>query len=115
MRELDASLQQFGEFVLRAQLVNENGAPYFVRWVGRFRDELEELRLTECTYGDWVRLDLAYLAEHQTAAHPRVTSESVRDDLTHLACGGNDAPRILFRLAGPAQEFLISNSQFLIR
>lgn len=164
VRELEASLQQFGEFILRAQLVKENAAPYFVRWVRRFltrpvsdesladqvrrfRDELEasgmyqdwqvrqaedglriyfvnflqrtdwhrrpqstvvdeegrtnplaaleELRLrirtrhysyrTECAYGDWVRRYLAYLAERQEAPHPRVTSESVRDYLTHLA------------------------------
>jgi len=36
MRELEASLQQFGEFVLKAQLVKENAAPYCVRWVRRF-------------------------------------------------------------------------------
>ena len=31
MRELETSLQPFGEFVLRAQLVNEKAAPYCVR------------------------------------------------------------------------------------
>ena len=36
MRELEASLQQFGEFVLKAQLVREKAAPYCVRWVRRF-------------------------------------------------------------------------------
>ena len=36
MRELETSLQQFGEFVLKAQLVNEKAAPYCVRWVPRF-------------------------------------------------------------------------------
>ncbi len=36
MRELEASLQQFGEFVLKAQLVKEKAAPYCVRWVRRF-------------------------------------------------------------------------------
>ena len=36
MRELDASLQQFGEFVLQAKLINEKAAPYCVRWVRRF-------------------------------------------------------------------------------
>ena len=36
MRELEASLQQFGEFVLKAQLVRERAAPYCVRWVRRF-------------------------------------------------------------------------------
>ena len=36
MRELETSLQQFGEFVLKAQLVNEKAAPYCVRWVRRF-------------------------------------------------------------------------------
>ncbi len=36
MRELEASLQQFGEFLLKAQLVKEKAAPYCVRWVRRF-------------------------------------------------------------------------------
>jgi integron integrase len=36
MRELEASLQQFGEFILRTQLVKEKAAPYCVRWVRRF-------------------------------------------------------------------------------
>jgi hypothetical protein len=36
MRELNTSLQQFGEFLLKARLVKENAAPYCVRWVRRF-------------------------------------------------------------------------------
>ena len=36
MKELETSLQQFGEFILKAQLVNEKAAPYCVRWVRRF-------------------------------------------------------------------------------
>lgn len=36
MRELEASLQQFGEFLLKAQLIKEKAAPYCVRWVRRF-------------------------------------------------------------------------------
>ena len=36
MRELEASLQQFGEFILTARLVKEKAAPYCVRWVRRF-------------------------------------------------------------------------------
>lgn len=36
MRELETSLQQFGEFLLKARLVNEKAAPYCVRWVRRF-------------------------------------------------------------------------------
>lgn len=36
MRELDTSLQQFGEFLLKARLVKEKAAPYCVRWVRRF-------------------------------------------------------------------------------
>ena len=34
--ELETSLQQFGEFILKAQLVKETAAPYCVRWVRRF-------------------------------------------------------------------------------
>ena len=36
MRELETTLQEFGEFVLKAQLVKEKSAPYCVRWVRRF-------------------------------------------------------------------------------
>ncbi len=36
MRELEPSLQLFGEFLLKAQLVRPAAAPYFVRWVRRF-------------------------------------------------------------------------------
>ena len=36
MRELEVSLQLFGEFRLKAQLVTEKAAPYCVRWVRRF-------------------------------------------------------------------------------
>ena len=36
VRELEALLQQFGEFILKAQLVKEKAAPYCVRWVRRF-------------------------------------------------------------------------------
>ena len=36
MRELESSLQEFGEFLLKAQLVRPTAAPYFVRWVRRF-------------------------------------------------------------------------------
>jgi integron integrase len=36
MRELETSLQQFGEFLLKARLVQEQAAPHCVRWVRRF-------------------------------------------------------------------------------
>lgn len=36
MRELETSLQRFGEFLLRGRLVEERAAPYCVRWVRRF-------------------------------------------------------------------------------
>ncbi len=36
MRELESSLQEFGEFLLKGQLVRSTAAPYFVRWVRRF-------------------------------------------------------------------------------
>ena len=36
MRELESSLQEFGEFLLKAQLARQTAAPYFVRWVRRF-------------------------------------------------------------------------------
>jgi hypothetical protein len=36
VREQESSLQQFGEFLLRARLVKEGAAPYCVRSVRRF-------------------------------------------------------------------------------
>ena len=36
MREVETSLQQFGEFLLKARLVRERAAPHCVRWVRRF-------------------------------------------------------------------------------
>ncbi len=163
MRELESSLQQFGEFLLKAQLARPSAAPYFVRWVRRFLsapasdkpledqvrgycedlerngteewqvrqadqalriyfvnflkrtewhqrpastvvDEqgstsplaaLEQLRTrlrtrhysyrTECTYVDWVRRFLDYVATQQGLPQPRVAPEVVRDYLAHLA------------------------------
>ena len=57
MRELESSLQEFGDYSYR----------------------------TECTYVDWVRRFLDYAAQQQAVPHPRVESEVVRDYLTHLA------------------------------
>ena len=36
MREIESSLQEFGEFLLKVQLARPAAAPYFVRWVRRF-------------------------------------------------------------------------------
>ena len=36
MRELESSLQSFGEYLLKARLVQPKAAPYCVRWVRRF-------------------------------------------------------------------------------
>jgi integron integrase len=36
VRETETSLQQFGEFLLKRQLVRHSAAPYFVRWVRQF-------------------------------------------------------------------------------
>jgi hypothetical protein len=36
MRDLEASLRQFGEFLLKGQLVRQSAAPHVVRWVRRF-------------------------------------------------------------------------------
>jgi hypothetical protein len=53
MRELETSLQQFGEFILKAQLVKEKAAPYCVRWVRRFltRPASESPSPTRCADG----------------------------------------------------------------
>jgi hypothetical protein len=39
MRELEASLQQFREFLLKGQLVRQSAAPHVVRWGRRFLDD----------------------------------------------------------------------------
>lgn len=163
MRELESSLQQFGEFLLRARLVKETAAPYYVRFVRHFlarpatdapladrvqqfcealersgaqdwqvRQASQAIRIyfvnflkrtdwsipgtsavvdadggveplaalealrsrlrtrhysyrTECSYADWVRRLLAYAAEQQGTQRPRLSAETVRDFLTHLA------------------------------
>jgi hypothetical protein len=36
MRDLEATLQEFGEFLLKSKLAREKNAPYIVRWVRRF-------------------------------------------------------------------------------
>lgn len=36
VRDLEASRQPFGDFLLKARLVNQKAAPYCVRWVRRF-------------------------------------------------------------------------------
>jgi integron integrase len=36
MRETESTLQQFGEFLLKRELVRQSTAPYFVRWVRQF-------------------------------------------------------------------------------
>ncbi len=36
MREIETTLQQFGEFLLKARPMREKAAPYCVRWVRRF-------------------------------------------------------------------------------
>ena len=36
MRQVEASVQHFGEFLLRGRLVGEKAAPHCVRWVRRF-------------------------------------------------------------------------------
>lgn len=51
MRELEAALQQFGEFLLKAQLVQPKAAPFCVRWVRHF---LERPASTD-PVGDQVR------------------------------------------------------------
>ncbi len=163
MRDTDASLQQFGEFLLKARLVTAKAAPWCVRFVRQFLNRpavdapladrvrgfcedlervgahdwqveqaerairiyfvnflqrpdwkaarpgtlvapdgrvdvlpaLDALRArirarhysyrTECSYVDWVRRLLAYAAEQQGEARPRVDASLVRDFLTHLA------------------------------
>ena len=44
MRELEPSLQQFGEFILKARLVRKKAARHCARWVRRFlaRQTLDE-------------------------------------------------------------------------
>jgi hypothetical protein len=43
------------------------------------------------SYADWVRRFFDYVSRRQSVEHPRVTSESVRDFLTHLAVHPSDS------------------------
>jgi hypothetical protein len=52
MREVEASLQEFGEYVLRARLVKERAAPHCVRWVRQFLAR----PASDATLADQVRL-----------------------------------------------------------
>ncbi len=36
MRDTESTLQQYGEFLLKTQMVQPRAAPYFVRWVRQF-------------------------------------------------------------------------------
>jgi hypothetical protein len=69
MRELETSLQQFGEFLLKARLVKEQAAPYCVRWVRRFR---ARLRTSRC------RTRRAGSLKTSSASAPARTGRSVR-------------------------------------
>jgi hypothetical protein len=55
MRELESSLQQFGEFLLKAQVVRPTAAPYFVRWVRRFLSR----PASDEPLADWGRLSFS--------------------------------------------------------
>lgn len=67
MRNLEVSLQEFGEFLLNAKLVREKSAPHVVRWVRRFLSApASQGALTD-------------------QAHPHVDAIVIRDYLTHLA------------------------------
>ena len=39
MRDLESTLQEFGEYLLKSKLVREKSAPFIVRWVRRFLSE----------------------------------------------------------------------------
>jgi integrase len=81
MRETESSLQQFGEVLLKRQLVRQSAAPYFVRWVRQFllrQASHEPLR-------DQVRRFCDDPVRQQGSPQPQVHAEAVRDYLTHLA------------------------------
>ena len=68
MRELESSLQAFGEYLLKAQLVRPNAAPYVVRWVRRFLAR----PATNDPLVDQVRLFCEELAQHGSVAEWQV-------------------------------------------
>ena len=85
MRELEASLQQFGEFILKAQLIKEKAAPYCVRWVRRFltrpasnepladqvRRFREELEQSGCLDGQVIQAEQALASTSSTSSSER--------------------------------------------
>jgi integrase len=62
---------------------------------------------TECSYADWVRRFLRYLAERDATPRPRVDSASIRDYLTHLA--------VRQRVSASSQNQALSAILFLCR
>ncbi|MDH4066678.1 MAG: integron integrase [Acidobacteriota bacterium] len=62
---------------------------------------------TECSYADWCRRFLAYLAEQQQIPRPRVDSHAVRDFATHLA--------VHQRVSASTQNQAVSAILFLCR
>jgi integrase len=71
-----------------SKVVDENGATDPLAALGQLRTRIRTRHYsyrTECSYADWVRRFLGYVAERQERPHPRVDSASVRDFLSHLA------------------------------
>ena len=95
MRELETSLQQFGEFVLKAQLVKEKVAPYCVRWVRRFLIKDEDFHRLALLRGAatkfiWIRLgnctteDIAQLLRRR---HDDIIQFNEQNEATVLELG----------------------------
>ena len=76
MRDLESSLQSFGEFLLKGQLARPAAAPYFVRWVRRFLSR----PASDTSLADQVRLfgeDLERQGDCE-AWHVRQADEALR-------------------------------------
>ena len=85
MRELETSLQQFGEFILKTRVVREQAAHYCVRWVRRFltrqaldRPLADQVR-TFCEElerdTDWQHLPASTVVDEQGRANPLTALE----------------------------------------
>ena len=89
MKELETSLQQFGEFILKAQLVDEQGRTDPLAALDRLRSRIRTRHYSyrsECSYVDTpLGAALPRVRGGAAGCHPRVESASVRDFLTHLA------------------------------
>ena len=93
MRELEASLQQFGEFILKARLVQEKATPYCVRWVRQFLTRPASDEPLAIRYADFARISSAMAAVTTgRSARPNTPSASTSSTFSNGPTGSASRP-----------------------